>query len=232
MDMNLNKVMACASLGKSLKDKLVLTLFGLIAPSKDRSRDRWWRLLSLIIPHIWIRPKQLNGLRLLIKPTDWSQTLIFEEVFLQSGYDLTKIRFIPEVILDCGAHIGIFSLLAKSAFPHSRLTAFEPNPHNIQVSRRQIAGNNLDIDLVENAISTKAGKVCFAQGNSHSGKILHENATNGAYQVQAINFPEVFKQIQPGSLLLKLDIEGEERNVLPVLVPLLPKKSAVFFETH
>ena len=154
--MALNKIMPCASLGSSLKDKLVLALFGLMATRQDLSRKRWWRIFVLVVPKVWLKPKKLNGLRLLIKPTDWSQTIIFEEVFLQSGYDLNKVTFTPEVIFDCGAHIGIFSLLAKSKFPRARLVAYEPNPQNIQLIRRQITNNDLDVELIESAVSTEA----------------------------------------------------------------------------
>ena len=224
--------MPCASLGSGLTDKLVLALFGLMASRQDLSRKRWWRILAFVVPQMWLKPKRINGLRLLIKPTDWSQTIIFEEVFLQSGYDLTKVTFTPKVIFDCGAHIGIFSLLAKSKFPHARLLAYEPNPQNIQLIRRQITNNNLDVELIESAVSTEAKELFFATANSHSGRLLHNVPNNGAYKVRVVNFPEVVKQIKPTSLLLKMDIEGEERNILPVLVPLLPKQSAIFFETH
>jgi len=185
-----------------------------------------------VVPRIWLKPDKLNGLRVLIEPANWSQTIIFEEVFLRSGYDLNKVKFTPEVVLDCGAHIGMFSLLAKSRFPTARTILYEPNPKNIQMIRRQIAGNKLDIQLVESAVSTETKTLLFAASNSHSGTLLHHGSRPGAYQVQAINFVEAFRQIKTNSLLLKMDIEGEERNVLPALLPLLPRQSALFFETH
>jgi len=230
--MALNKIMACASLGNSLKDKLALALFGLIAPRSEWSRERWWHVFPSAIPQMWLRPKKLNGLRLLISPTNWSQTVIFEEVFLRGNYDLSKVRFTPEVIVDCGAHIGMFSLLAKSAFPSARHIAFEPNAENAQLMRRQITENEVDIELIESAISIEATELMFTASNSHSGRLLRNEYSCGAYKVGVVNFPETIKQMQPASLILKMDIEGEERNVFPVLMPSLPRKCALFFETH
>lgn len=232
MRVNTSFISQCVSIGGTLHDRILLALFGLVAPPEDRPPTRWRRLLKFMIPQLWLKPRQLNGLKLSIDPTDWSQTVIFEEVFLQSNYDLNRINFIPDMIFDCGAHIGLFSLLVKGKFPHVRLTAYEPSLRNSQLLRRQIAGNNLDVTLVEAAVSIEAGEVNFVEYNSHSGKLLHDKTAAGGRKVAVINFPEVVRQLNPSSVLLKMDVEGEERCILPILVPLLPHQSAVFFETH
>ncbi len=230
--MSTTKISACYALGGRLRDKLKLALFGLLAPPRERANKRWWRLGSRFIPKLWLRPKKLNGLRLLIQPSDWSQTVIFEEVFLQSSYDLDKLSFTPELILDCGAHIGTFSLLAKSRFPGSMLKAYEPNPQNAEFVRKQIAKNGLDIQFFECAISIETKELHFAISNSHHGTLQHDPASPGTCKVHAIDFIETFQKFKPRSLLLKMDVEGEERLILPMLVPLLPQQTALFFETH
>lgn len=230
--MEVNKVKSYAALGGCLKDKLVLALVGLMAPRQDMSGKRWWRLFDQIVPGVWLKPKKLNGLRLLIKPADWSQTIIFEEIFLQMNYDLDKVTFTPEVIFDCGAHIGMFSLLAKSKFPGARIIAYEPNPQNAAIIRSQIARNGLDVTLVESALSTEKKELGFVWSNSHSGKLLHDDANAHICKVSVVNFIEIVKELHPSSLLLKMDIEGEESVVMLELVPLMPKRSALFFETH
>lgn len=222
----------CASLGKNTKDKLKLALFAFVASRQDRSASRGRRLLAGLIPNFWIQPGQLKGAGLLINPTDWSQTVIFEEVFLRNNYDFGRLKFSPDVILDCGAHIGLFSLLARSSFPRARLTAYEPNPDNIRFIRSQIAGNHLDITLVESAVSTESKVLDFVGGNSHSGKLLHNATGFQTYKVSAIDFPQTVKELRPVSLLLKMDVEGEELAILPKLMPFLPRQTALFFETH
>jgi len=222
----------CFSLGGDLRQRLTLGLLGLLMPARDRSRNRWWRIYARTIPCLWIQPKQLNGMKLLVDPTDWSQTLIVQEILLHNNYDLDKVNFQPEVVFDCGAHIGIFSLLAKNRFPRARITAFEPHPQNARIVRKQISANHLDINLVESAVSTETKRLGFVWRNSHNGRLLHGEANAFAAEVSVVNFLEVVKESRAASLLLKMDIEGEERNVLPMLVPLLPRQSALFFETH
>jgi hypothetical protein len=55
---------------------------------------------------------------------------------------------------------------------------------------------------------------------------------NPVYTVQAVDFSAALRTMQTDSLLLKMDIEGEERNVLPAIMPILPRRTALFFETH
>jgi FkbM family methyltransferase len=132
----------------------------------------------------------------------------------------------------------MFSLLAKTAFPTATLVAYEPNPLNAALIRTQISRNKIEMQFYELAVSTEAGELAFAAINSHGGR-LDGHGTDGAnsdhapiYKVRVVDLCAAVKDMRPESLLLKMDIEGEERIVLPALMPLLPKQTAVFFETH
>ena len=226
-----NMLIRCVSLGHRFEDKVRLALFGLIAPVRNNSKGFWQRPFRALIPTFRLRPKQLGGLQLFIDPTDWSQTTIFEEIYLRHNYDLTKVRFTPEIVLDCGAHIGLFTLLAMSVFPTAQVTAFEPNPENVQLLVRQLEYNNLGAQLVQSAVSVEAGELPFSASNSHSGRLSRRASPNGQ-KVRTIDFPAMVKQRRASSALVKMDIEGEESRILPLLVPVLPRQSAIFFETH
>lgn len=239
MKVNRPSIIEYAALGSGWADRLKLGIFGLFAP---RSDDSWLCKLgrrTRFVPHrIWLKPKKLGGLRLLIDPTDWSQTVIFEEVFLHSSYDLDKVKFTPDVVIDCGAHIGIFSLLAKSKYPKASLIAYEPNPMNGEFIRRQIAENRLTLSFNECAVSTESAELSFVAINSHGGRLVSEEydlslADNSpVYSVRATDFPAVLRATPTESLLVKMDIEGGERKLLPAITELLPRQTALFFETH
>ena len=222
----------CVALGNGLIGKLTMVVFALLAPSGNKVPRLWRRVVRRVTPDVWLRPAALNGLRLSINPREWSQTVIFEEVFLRNGYDLKKVKFAPEKIIDCGAHIGLFSLLAKSVFPSVPLTAYEPNPSNLEYARRQFVKNQLDVEVVAAAVSNKPGLIRFSSSNSHSGRLNHDSSTIWGIEVEVIDLPKYIESLHLSSLLLKMDVEGEELRILPDLVPILPNKSAVFFELH
>ncbi len=232
MALQFNEIRRCISMSTGPRDKVLMGLFALLAPSREPIPACWRRLITRNTPDLPLRPNFLNGHQLLINPRDWSQTVIFEEIFLRNGYDLDKLVFVPEVVLDCGAHIGMFSLLARSRFPASRVIAFEPNPLNIRYLKRQIKTNRLDVQLVEAAVSNKAGEVNFDWNNSHEGHLNHHHLGDGGSKVKVINLPEMVRDLNASSLLLKMDVEGEEMEILPSLVPILPQRTAIFFEIH
>ncbi len=222
-----------SNLAQGTRDRLMLDLLGLIAPERDRSRQRSWRWFSKLMPRLWLRPRALCGLRLLIDPTDWSQILIFDEIFLHNNYDLRRLQFVPSAIVDCGAHIGMFSLLAAATFPQARLFAFEPNPANVNMIRRQVRANVLGLTLFDAAVSSTGGVRTFIIGNSHSGRLsAPPNPADKGITVSAIDLPDFMAQLRADALLLKMDVEGEEETLIPALLPQLPKRCAIFFETH
>jgi FkbM family methyltransferase len=239
MKINRSSIAECASLGGGLRNRLKLGLFGFLAPMFNTSWQCRLRRLSHFVPQrMWLSPKKLGGLQLLIDPTDWSQTVIFEEVFLRSSYDLDKVKFAPSVVIDCGAHIGMFSLLARSRYRDAELITYEPNSRNAEFIRRLIAKNKLTISFFACAISTESAELSFVAVNSHGGRLVSEESDRSqmddspVYTVRAVDFTSVLRDIEMDSLLLKMDIEGEERNVLPAIMPLLPRRTALFFETH
>jgi FkbM family methyltransferase len=212
---------------------LKFAFFGLLARPQETSRSVVRKVLSRVIPPMWLRPAALGGMQVLIKPTDWSQTVIFDEVFLEKNYDLESLDIAPDLILDCGAHIGLFSLMATAVYPKARIFAFEPNPNNVQFIRQQIAKNSLEIILIDSPVATEVSDRYFWQGNSHNSHLLEgENMEGIGYKVRTVDLPAMLRELNPGKLLLKLDVEGEEESILPAIAPIFPRECVVYFETH
>jgi FkbM family methyltransferase len=229
------KITRYASLGHDLRDKAVFGLFWFISWSANH---RGIRNLTRHCPKIWLRPSRLNGFQIVLDPADVSQTVIFDEIFLQGSYDLEKVGFDPDVIIDCGAHVGMFLLMAAVRFPNAKLLAYEPNPKNAALVRAQLLRNGLKAELHEAAVSTASSKAIFLAINSHGGRISGANqgsvpqGTFEEFSIDTLNLKDEIERIAPDSLLLKMDIEGEERDVLPAIMSTLPRKTALFFETH
>lgn len=213
-------------------DRFKLMVCGLLRPSKAVANSRWWRYFSKFIPMIWVRPKRLGGLSVLFHPVDDSHCLIFEEVLLDSGYNTEKLSFSPDTVFDCGAHIGLFSLSIASKYPQAKIFAYEPNPSNASLIRRQIAKNQLNVEVFECAVSTENSEVFFEILNSHHGVLRKERQFGTGLRVETVDLSTVVAGIGAESLLVKLDVEGEERAILPSLIPVLPQQCALFFETH
>ena len=145
----------------------------------------------------------------------------------------------PAAVIDCGAHIGVFTLLARRRFPSALITAFEPNPDNIEWLRENLGRNRVSgVEAIPAAVSTTAGMSAFrfTRYQSESGRLAEHGVAlteaDGLADVRVIDLPAFVRRLAPASLLLKIDIEGEEERLMPALVPALPSPCAIFFETH
>lgn len=188
------------------------------------------KLGRLLWPRLLVRPKSLNGGKVLIETSDLGQLVSFDEVLVEGGYDLKKVPFRPEVVIDCGAHVGYFSALAAATYPEVRMVSYEPNPENVRVLRKNLEGAGSRASIVPAAVSVQEGEAWFAAKVSNGGKIGDESADG--IKVCLVDLPEVIKKAGGVPMVLKVDIEGEERRVFPVLSPHLPAQCAVYFETH
>jgi FkbM family methyltransferase len=222
----IKKVLRYSKSGQGIRGKMTCGLVGLgtpMSPNSGAPRSGKW------VPDVLrIAPSRLRGLSLLINPHDWSQTVIYEEIFVATGYDLSVVKFEPEHVVDCGGHIGLFSLLASSAFPKAKITIFEPNPDNFFRIRENRRLNGLDWDCRLAAVGANAGETYLDVINSHSARL----SARGGLPTKVFQLAAFITALGPSSLVLKIDVEGEERAMWPELIPRLPIQTVVFFETH
>lgn len=191
------------------------------------------RTIKSCFPQVVIRPAPLPGLRLALSTRDSSQVTILHEILVQGVYDLTCVPFYPDHVIDCGAHVGLFSLLAFQRFPKSRFTLFEPSPNNFALLQRTLALNGLNFTVIAAAVSDYEGSARLSAGPSYAHRLLTENeATTDSVSVRCVDLGQYISSSVSGNLLLKMDIEGHERTVLPAVAGRLPRRTAIFFETH
>lgn len=196
-------------------------------PSEGNGRVA--RLSRWAVPHLRVRPAALHGLSVRMDPSEIDQLIIFEEVFINGVYDLDQVSFAPDLILDCGAFEGYFSLLASVRFPAVPIIAFEPNPRNLEGLQANLSRNGLSIEVRAEAVSTSDGTATFSGGGC-GGRL---GGTEGRQvTVTVVDLRRVIATLNPQRLLLKLDVEGEELTLLPALLPMLPRCCAMFFEWH
>jgi FkbM family methyltransferase len=235
----LRQIRQYAALGYSPLDSARLAVLGVARGHPFASKDIWSWVGRTLFPELVVRPAMLGGLRLSLDPSDVTHMVIFDEIIVENNYDMELVPFPPDQIYDCGGHIGMFSLLATSRFPGTPTSIFEPNPRNVTRIRRQIELNSLAIEVRQEAVSVRAGEATFEDRASFSGHLLNnieavkaDAVATPRYAVRVIDFPQIVRARDSKKLLLKLDIEGEEANVLPALLQVLPQTTAIFFETH
>jgi FkbM family methyltransferase len=232
----INQVLSFAKLAASPSDWLKLFVLGVARGHPFSSHDLISSIGSYFYSSIIFKTNILVKTTIELNPSDLGHLISFEEIFVRRCYNLHEVPFVPSHVIDCGSHIGLFSLLANEAFPCSKITAFEPNSNNFKYINKQIANNQFNsIDVLQSAVSLQDGESFFSAECSNTGSIqsaVSSSSYANGYVVKTIDICNFIRQINPSSLLLKIDIEGEELNVIPAIIPLLPEKCAIFFEVH
>lgn len=81
-----------------------------------------------------------------------------KDIFLQGIYDFPSQVAHP-VVIDGGAHIGLFTLRVKALHPGARVLAFEPDPGARELLRLNCAANGLDgVEIIPAGLFDRAGQ--------------------------------------------------------------------------
>lgn len=193
------------------------------------------KILHYFYPELILRSKKFKGLKLVLNPSEPSHMKITDEFFLDPIYNLNLVTFTPDHIIDCGAHIGMFTLLSAGFFPSTPISCFEPNIYNIKYLKKQLQINNLsNVSIYESAVSSYDGETSFSNpdGSTYGGFLINDTALKGSYKVKVKNLIQFIKDLNVNKLLLKIDVEGEEQTLIPLLIKSLPKECIIYFEYH
>jgi FkbM family methyltransferase len=120
-----------------------------------------------------------------------------------------------DLVLDVGAHTGLYALLAARERPDARVVAIEPDPYNAAALRVNVRGSG--VDVVEKAASSTVGQAPFRQNLGTIGSSLVNRTGTGPVrliEVQTTTIDAVAGSPSPRSVLLKLDVEGAELQAL------------------
>ncbi len=150
---------------------------------------------------------------------------IIYEIFGQDIYHIKNLTLPQEaIVFDVGAHIGSFSVAIHSRFPDARITAFEPHPDNF-------------VFLQKNAPFAKCINIAVAgsEGEAHLGD--HHASSSYALGDTGIMVKTVmlgvYIDVVPCVDLLKVDVEGAEKEIFESLTPAqLAKIDKVMMEIH
>jgi len=162
--------------------------------------------------------KLRNGLVFKVRSGEGDINII-NEVFISKSYH-TALKFIKKdsVVIDIGAHIGSFSILAGKIAKQGKIYSYEPFIGSDELLKENVKLNNLDnvwdFNLAVNDKPNKKLKFYLrAIAGEYSGNSIYGS---GKYiEVNSINLEQIFKKNKIKSCdLLKIDCEGAEYNII------------------
>jgi FkbM family methyltransferase len=135
-----------------------------------------------------------------------------------------------DIVLDIGANIGYYSLLlAKLVGKNGKVYAFEPDPDNFYLLKKNIEANGYEnIIPVQKAVSDKNEKLkLYLQKENFAGHSLRHNDSLNSIEVDSIRLDDFFKNKSKDINFIKMDIEGAEGRALKGMRKLLGKNKKI-----
>jgi FkbM family methyltransferase len=131
------------------------------------------------------------------------------------------------VVIDIGAHVGYFSLLAaRRVGPQGKVYSFEPDPTNYRLLRENIDANGyLNITATQKAVSKALGSarlMLSSQDNGTHSLYGQDGGDAGIVIVDLVSLDGFLEdEGWPKVDLIKMDIEGAEMDALEGMSRLL-----------
>jgi len=129
-------------------------------------------------------------------------------------YVIKKLIEPKSHVIDLGANIGYYTMLmARSVGGMGKVYAFEPDPGNLTLLRKNIAANGYkNIQVETAAVSNQSGRVKLhkEKWNDATPSLWASAHTTSFVDVDCIRLDQFFDQNQVSIQLIKMDIEGAE----------------------
>lgn len=207
---------------------------------------RYWRLFGLkgIISFFVLRYAKKKKLRPLyfrgIRQPVWLRTGttdlgVMREIFLDHDYDF-KIEVDPLVIVDAGSNIGLASVYYALRFPRAMVYSIEPEKENFEVLEVN-AKTFTNIIPVRAALWGESTVVKVVDpGRGEHGFVTEKSTAQlqiGDETVKAITISDMLVEYDLDAIdILKMDIEGAEKEVFEHSQDWVSKVSILIVEIH
>jgi FkbM family methyltransferase len=191
-----------------------------------------------------LRPEMREGLEVL----DYSRPGILQ-TYRSSGLQFEMASFPEEeeaieeyfrwyrpkagdLVFDMGAHCGVSTYhLAKLVGPEGKVVAFEPDPVNFQILKRNMERHGLSNVVAENiAIAGTSGQLGFnSEGTIGSSlvSLMQRETVGSTVMVEALTLADAFARWGVPAFC-KIDIEGAEVDVLAQSAEVLQRHRTFF----
>ncbi|OGM92358.1 hypothetical protein A2755_01160 [Candidatus Wolfebacteria bacterium RIFCSPHIGHO2_01_FULL_48_22] len=184
-----------------------------------------WHIYLLDFFRLFPRGKRIvyrfrNGMKITVRG-GMADRWILNEVVLRNTYFPPEFSLPDDsVMVDIGAHIGTFALLAAKKYPKGRVFACEPNPDNFAMLVENVRINGFhNLKAINKAVADTSGTRTFFINKDDSDRhtlvkdfAVHEH---DSLTVETISMNDLMRDEHIERVdLLKIDCEGAEYEIL------------------
>lgn len=163
-----------------------------------------------------------------------SDLIVFEDIFVKREYDWT-FNAVPQVILDAGGHIGLSAAYFAVRYPEATIVVIEPDADNFDLLKVNTA-HFPNVRAIRAAVWHESGQISLRDpglGSWGFQVAAVDKPRPAADLVRAVTIQEIIEEFGLGRIdLLKIDVEGSEKEIFAGSASWLPKVDAICIELH
>ena len=162
----------------------------------------------------------------------------YKQVFVNQEYDFL-VQTPPKTIVDAGANIGLASIYFANRYPEAKIISIEPEKGNFMLLKKNVKpysniypvnaalwSKNEEINLVDPGWGNWAFRT---EGKDSSEHLLG----NISHTIRAITIDRIIDDFELDKIdILKIDIEGAEKEVFDDTSSWIRKVDAIIVELH
>lgn len=136
-------------------------------------------------------------------------------------------------IIDCGANIGLFSLIYAQKYPEAKIIAVEPEQQNYKMLCMNIK-NHKNITAIRNGVWNQGIDLKIIARDTGAYGFMVQECKDGQGDVRGVSIGDLMEKYGfPRVDILKMDIEGSELEVITCDADeWLNKTNILILETH
>lgn len=170
----------------------------------------------------------------------------FREVFVSHEYGMNKSIFYDytdekyksvlkrgrtPLILDLGANIGLASRYLTKFFPLADIFMVEPGADAVQVAHMNIKNFNR-LKIFKAAVWNEPGVLFLGKSTCATTRSIVRDSNDMCDQVKSLTVDELIAGREADLFLIKIDIEGSEKNILSSCSTWLRSMPIIMIEPH
>jgi FkbM family methyltransferase len=156
------------------------------------------------------------------------------QIFVERQYDPSSHLNGVNLIIDCGANIGLSAVWFLNSYPKAKVLAIEPDPQNFTLLQQNLLHYRDRVILIHGAVWNASEPVVIANPNGSSWSLkVTKAARSEVAQVQGYTIPDLLEIANANEgIVLKVDIEGAESQVFSESAPWLDRFDHIAIELH
>lgn len=209
----------------------LIFIFDFIKNRKKINLYNLWKIYSLKGEIGKLISIKLNNISYpIIARSGTSDLSLIYSILLKYEYPYFK-DYSPKIIIDVGANIGISSIYFKNCYPDCRIFAIEPESSNCIIFRQNMMPYN-EVNLLCGALHSDSKvklDILDDKAEKYSFKMIQASESRiPTFSINEIVAKYDIKKID----ILKIDIEGSEKDVFEKNLEWLSITDNIFIELH